>query len=95
MNNLLNSPLLKEICKQNGIEYLALFGSYARGEESTKSDIDLLVRFGQPVGYFKLVQVQRKLGEFLGNNVDLVTEGALSTRIFPYVQKDLKTIYES
>ena len=57
--------------------------------------MDLLVRFNIPVGYFKLVQVQRKLGEYLGRNVDLVTEGALSSRIYPYVQKDLKTIYES
>lgn len=74
---------------------MALFGSYARGEETSKSDIDLLVRFGDPVGYFKLVQVQRELGDYLGHNVDLVTEGALSARIYPYVQKDLKTIYGS
>lgn len=95
MNTLLSSPLIGEICRQNNIEYLGLFGSYARGEETPKSDVDLLVRFSNPIGYFKLVQVQRKLADYLGHNVDLVTEGALSVRIHPYIQKDLKTIYGS
>ena len=36
---------LKEICKRNGISYLALFGSLARGEAGASSDADLLVNY--------------------------------------------------
>ncbi len=86
---------LSRICDENNIDYLALFGSYARGEAKKDSDIDLLVRFKTPIGYFKLVQVQDTLKDFLGKEVDLVTENALSKYIKPYVYKDLTNLYVS
>ena len=95
MQKLLDSPQLKNICKESGISYLGLFGSHARGDQNLESDVDLLVKFDTPIGYFKLVQTQRKLGDYLGHTVDLVTEGSISPRIYPYVQQDLKTIYDS
>jgi uncharacterized protein len=95
MNDLLESSQLKTICENHGISYLGLFGSHARGENNKDSDIDLLAKFSKPVGYFGLVRAQRQLSKYLGKEVDLVTKGALSERIFPYVQKNLKTIYES
>lgn len=95
MNSILNDNKLKDICKQSGIAYLGLFGSYARDEQRSSSDIDLLVRFDRPVGYFKLVQIQEDIKTLLNKDVDLVTENALSKYIKPHVYKDLKTIYGS
>ncbi len=40
-----------EICRKNDDSYCALFGSYARGEATEKSDIDLLVKFSKPKGF--------------------------------------------
>ena len=55
----------------------ALFGSVARGEATTQSDIDILVEFRQPVGLFEFVRVKRLLTSILGRPVDLVTPDAL------------------
>jgi len=43
----INMRKLIDICRKNGIAYLAIFGSYARGDFSKKSDLDLLVRFSK------------------------------------------------
>jgi len=95
MTNFLNDNRLKNMCIQSGISYLGLFGSYARGEEKSSSDVDLLVRFNKPIGYFELVQVQERIKTLLNKDVDLVTENALSKYIKPHVYKDVKTIYGS
>ena len=60
-----------------GVSGLALFGSIARGEEATGSDVDLLVEFDRPVGLFHFVHVKRYLEEILGRRVDMVTPDAL------------------
>jgi uncharacterized protein len=44
-----------ELTRQFGVKSLLLFGSVARDEATTASDVDLLVEFNRPVGYFGLV----------------------------------------
>ena len=66
-----------EIQTRFGVERLALFGSTARGETHTASDIDLLVRFHAPPGYDGYLALKCYLEELLGAPVDLVMEGAL------------------
>jgi predicted nucleotidyltransferase len=58
---------------------LALFGSVARDEAGSGSDIDILVEFepGAHVGLFEFVRLRRFLGEILGGEVDLATREAL------------------
>jgi predicted nucleotidyltransferase len=60
-----------------GVKRVALFGSFARGEPSGGSDIDLLVEFRRPVGLLRFVHVKNVLEEILGRRVDLVTPDAL------------------
>ncbi len=60
-----------------GVSRLAVFGSFARGEERPDSDVDILVEFSVPVGLFEFVRVQRYLARLLGRNVDLATPDAL------------------
>ena len=66
---------------QYGIDRIGLFGSFARGEQNPKSDIDLLVEFSRPVGLFKFMELENQLSEILGAKVDLVTRNALKPRI--------------
>ena len=54
------------------IEEIGLFGSYVRGEQKQKSDIDILVEFDEPVSLLGVVKVENYLSELLGINVDLV-----------------------
>ncbi len=66
-------PALEEL----GVRRVALFGSFARGDASAASDVDLLVEFARPVGLLHFVRVKRRLEEVLGRRVDLVTPDGL------------------
>jgi predicted nucleotidyltransferase len=50
---------------------LDLFGSYAHGEQTPESDVDLLVSFSQPVG-FGFIHLAERLETLLGKPVDLL-----------------------
>ncbi len=60
-----------------GVCSLSIFGSVARDEARSDSDVDLLAEFTQPIGYFHLFRVRRRLEEILGARVDLTTPGGL------------------
>ena len=73
-----------------------LFGSFARGEETENSDVDILVEFDRslPIGLFAYVRMCRELGEKIGRKVDLVEEGTLRPAAQLTASRDLKVIYE-
>lgn len=85
---------LGEFCQKNKIAFLALFGSYARGEAERRSDLDLLVDFTQPVSYFDLLDVEDELERRLHVPVDLLSRNAVSPYVKPYIERDLVTLYE-
>ena len=66
-----------------------LFGSYSQEEATEGSDIDVLVRFERPVGFFKFIELEDYLSHRLGGKVDLVTENALKPLIKPYVMESI------
>ena len=73
-----------------------LFGSFARGEETAESDVDLLIRFdhSSPIGLFTYARMHRELEEQLGCKVDLVEEGTLRPAAALTANHDMKIIYE-
>jgi predicted nucleotidyltransferase len=70
-----------ELSQQFGVKSLLLFGSVARDEANSASDVDLLVEFDRPVGYFGLFTLQNHLEKILGCSVDLGTINSLKPRI--------------
>jgi predicted nucleotidyltransferase len=64
-----------------GVSSLAVFGSFARGDEQTNSDIDLLVEFSKANGIFEFIRLKTYLEEILGRPVDLVTPDALKPQL--------------
>jgi predicted nucleotidyltransferase len=72
-----------------------LFGSYARGEETPESDVDILVEFdhSSPIGLFAYARMWRELQERLGLDVDLVEEGTLRPFAVESANRDKKLIY--
>lgn len=64
-----------------GVRSLSIFGSVARDQAGPGSDVDLLVEFDRPVGYFHVFDVQDRLEAVLGCKVDLVTRGGLRPEI--------------
>ncbi len=79
-----------ELRERFGVARLALFGSYARGEATPVSDVDVLVAFERPIGW-EIVDLHDYLEALLGLPVDLVTEGALQSkpRLWEKVREDL------
>lgn len=82
-----------EICRRNDISYCAVFGSFARGDATAESDVDLLVRFSKPVGY-KFFGLADELETALGKQVDLATDKMIGPYIRESVMHDLQKIYE-
>lgn len=76
------------------VKRVSLFGSHARQAETNDSDIDLLVEFSTPVGYFDLVGMERGLEKSLGKRVDLVTPESLSKFFRADVLQEAEPIYE-
>ena len=70
-----------ELAQKFRVKSLALFGSVSRDEASPGSDVDLLVEFDGPVGYFGLFALQDHLEMVLGCKVDLGTRDSLKPRI--------------
>jgi len=64
-----------------GVRSLDLFGSVARGEASSDSDVDLLVDFDKPIGLFHFFRVQHRLEEILSCRVDLVMRDAVKRQL--------------
>ena len=72
-----------------------LFGSFARGEETPLSDVDILVLLdhSQPIG-LKFFGMWNDLEKLLDRKVDLVTEGSLAEFARESVEHDKVLIYE-
>lgn len=74
-----------------------LFGSYARGEQTPDSDVDVLVVFDQESGRVSLLKhigIALGLEDLLGKKVDLITEGTLLPFAKETAEKDKVLIYE-
>ena len=77
--------------KKYSIRSIAVFGSYVRQEQSSKSDIDVLVEFERPPG-LDFVDLADELEVILGAPVDLVSRGALSQRGYESIAPDLRYV---
>ena len=71
-----------------GVRSLRLFGSTARNEASSGSDVDLLVDFQKAPTYSEFMRLRIFLEDLLGAEVDLVTESGLRQQVRPFVEKD-------
>ena len=89
-----NLPQIKAICKKNSISYLGLFGSYARGDETKESDVDLLVTFTKVHSLFDLVEIKHEFEELLQRDVDLVQKDAIKKNRKKYILPMVEKIYE-
>jgi predicted nucleotidyltransferase len=78
-----------ELRTQYGVKSLSLFGSVARDEATSGSDVDMIVEFSRPVGYFGLFKLQDHLEKLLGCPVDLGTSDSLKPRLRPHVLREL------
>lgn len=85
---------IAEYLKSKGASKAAVFGSFARNEETPDSDIDILTDFSRPIGLLEFVGIEQDLSEKIGIKVDLLSEEGISPYIIDYVKKDIKVLFQ-
>ncbi len=87
---------LEDVCEKNDIALLAIFGSFARGEQNKKSDVDLAIEFQKDArkSLFDLVRLEFEMQKVFKRKVDLGLLRSINPHIINYVKKDMKIIYE-
>jgi hypothetical protein len=82
--------------KPFNLRKLGIFGSFARNEQHSGSDIDLLVKFKNTPSLLQLIKIENDLSKELGFKVDLITENSIKNRrIKAQIKKDIKIIYHA
>ena len=74
------------------IKEISIFGSWVRDEHKEDSDIDILVEFNAPIGFFEFLELEEYLQQILGVSVDLVSKKALKPRIGAQILKEAEAI---
>ena len=82
------TKLKRPLRKRFGVSELALFGSAARDELRSDSDIDTQVKFDAVASSSRYFGVQFAIEDAIGMPVDLVTENALRRELRPYVERE-------
>lgn len=80
---------LSSLKKDYHIRQIGLFGSYVKGGEQKKSDLDVLVEFEKPIGLFKFIGLEQKLEEITNLKVDLVSKKALKPHIGKHILNEV------
>jgi len=97
-NKTYSIPEIQEIvapfAKEYGVEKVYLFGSYARGEATTDSDVDLRIDSGKIKTLFTLGGFYADLKESLGKPIDIVTSDAISEKFHSHIEREEVVIYE-
>lgn len=78
----------KSLFSRYPLKSLAVFGSVARGDATTQSDLDVLVEFSEPVG-FEIVDLAIELEGIVHQKVDVVSRKGLKSALVPFIEKDL------
>lgn len=76
------------------VEKAWIYGSFARGDDGPKSDIDIALQTNEKFTYFDLAEVQYQLENKINRKVDVGFIDSFKPYIFEHVKADLKLIYE-
>ena len=77
-----------EFQKRFKVSRMALFGSYARGDQQPDSDVDILVEVDPSIG-LDFVTLAERIEKLLGVSVDLVSSRAVNSRAMEFIEPEL------
>jgi predicted nucleotidyltransferase len=77
-----------ELTREFGVTRLAVFGSYARGEQDGSSDVDILVEVSPTLG-LRFVDLAERIEALLGVRTEVVSRRAIPPRHWALIEKDL------
>ncbi len=73
--------LILPVLKRYLIKRAAIFGSFAKGDFTSQSDVDLLIEPDENFTLFKMLEMEEEIAKLVKRKVDLVEYGALKTSI--------------
>ena len=76
------------ILQRYGVKRAGLFGSWARGDMTGDSDIDILVETGDTMSLFEFVHLKHELEEALKRKIDLVEYQTIKPRLKPILLQE-------
>jgi uncharacterized protein len=82
----------KELKNKYRVKELGIFGSFARGEQGKKSDVDVLVEFNGRPDIFLLIDLEDYLKNLIGTKVDLVRKGSIREELKERIEKEVMYI---
>jgi predicted nucleotidyltransferase len=77
-----------ELSRDFGVTRIALFGSYARGDQQDGSDVDVLVDVDPSIG-LRFVDLAERIEALLGVRTDVISRRAVSPRHWMFIAKEL------
>jgi len=81
-----------ELREKYAVKEIGVFGSYIRGEQKRRSDVDILVEFDEAPNMFEFIDLKEYLAHRLGIEVDLVMKSALKPNIGKYILEEVVMI---
>ncbi len=77
-----------ELMQRFGVARLAIFGSYARGEQREDSDLDVLVEVDPSIG-LRFVDLAERVESIVGVRTEVVSRRAIKPRSWQVIERDL------
>lgn len=85
--------LIQPILSEYGVEKAEVFGSFASGNITDASDVDMLVSMKNPVSLITFFKLNNKLEDVLGRKVDLATPDSINPRLSSRIGNKI-SVYE-
>ncbi len=87
---------LADICRKNNVVFLVVFGSFVRGEQNRKSDVDIAVEFDRSKAktLLDLIRLEDELSKVFKRKVDLGVFSSLNPYVAEDVKREMRVIYE-
>lgn len=95
--NKIHSLIQQYFHTQSKVKKVWLFGSFAMGENSASSDVDILIDVPPEIAFtlFDIAEVKEQLQKILNRNVDVIMLNGLTSGIKERVKNDMQLIYEA
>ena len=74
-----------------GLSFIAIFGSYCRGQQTENSDVDILVAFEKPIG-IEFIDLAIELEKLLNIKVDLVSKNGIKPHYLKQIESEMNYV---
>ena len=78
-----------EVIRRYGVSEIGIFGSFVRGDQKKRSDIDVLVEYDEIPDLFEFINLERYLQRLLRKRIDLVRKEAIRPELKDRILREI------